>query len=85
MLDQSRHFRRPATRRQLEVLAHLCDYIAHHQRPPTIRDLARILRVKPNAIVGHLRALHRRGLIQRTRNSSRGCIPVGTMPYNAVD
>lgn len=61
------------TARQLEVLAFLRAYAAEHGMPPTIREIANKLGVSSVfGVVGHLEALHRRGLVHRADGRSRG-------------
>jgi SOS-response transcriptional repressor LexA len=68
----------PATPRQLEVLSAINRHMIEHGSPPTIRELCATLGMSsPNAIMGHFRALVRKGLLRQVgRYNSRGFIPV---------
>ena len=62
----------PATARQMEVLDVIREHIAAHGCPPTVREIARAIKVKSNnGVVDFLVALERKGLITRIVGSSR--------------
>lgn len=61
----------PLTARQAEALA----FIRANPRiyGPTIREIAAAMGIaSPNGVVGHLRALEKKGLIKRTAKVTRG-------------
>lgn len=65
---------RHPTPRQLEILAFVRDYRAHHQRPPTCRDIGQHFNIQPNAARDHLLALERFGLIERAPGLARAIV-----------
>jgi Mn-dependent DtxR family transcriptional regulator len=65
---------RPPTARQLETLRAMRDYQRREQMPPTLRELAAILGVRStNGVLGILRSLERRGLVERPRPGTPHC------------
>jgi len=61
------------TDRQSEVLSFIEDAIGQWGYPPTVVELCYAFGWKsPNAAVDHLRALERKGFIERDRNTARG-------------
>lgn len=61
-----------ATTRQLEVLRLIADAVATGL-PPTVRELGGMLgHITTNGVHDHLRALERKGLLQRTPGLARG-------------
>lgn len=69
----------PPTDRQREVLAAIRDYWRAHGNGPTTRDLMAALGFSsPNAVVGHLRPLAKKGLVVWGRGGgARGIWPAG--------
>jgi repressor LexA len=66
------------TDRQLEVLDAIRRFIYERGYPPSIRDLCDLLAVtSKNGIVGHLKALERKGLLVHDPMIARGLRPVG--------
>lgn len=61
-----------ATPTQLRTLRLVCEYIARHGYPPSLRELARAARVQPNAVAKHLRALAAEGLVELPARTARG-------------
>lgn len=61
---------RELTDRQREVLNFIRGFSARHGVPPTVREIGERFRVTPRAAFDHLRALERKGLLQR-RSSAR--------------
>ena len=60
------------TERQNLVFQFILSHIGEHSNPPTIREIAAELNLKsPNGVVGHLKALERKGLITRSSLKSR--------------
>ena len=67
------------TRRREQVLAFVRDYVNKNGSPPTIREIAAGLGIPSHtAVVGHLEALERAGLITRTPHRSRGIRPLAS-------
>jgi repressor LexA len=61
------------TRRQHQVYEFIVRQIQLRGYGPTVREIGQALGIRsPNGVVGHLRALERKGLIQRDRHISRG-------------
>ncbi len=60
------------TERQRLVFQFILSHIREHSNPPTIREIAAEFNFKsPNGVVGHLKALERKGLITRSSQKSR--------------
>ena len=60
------------TPRQLSVYEFIRDKILDRGYGPTVREIADVFDIKsPNGVMGHLRALEKKGLILRDRNKSR--------------
>lgn len=70
---------RPLTARQEQVLALVRAYYAEHGYGPTLRELRQKLAIaSTNAVVEHLRALERKGYLNRgPRAQSRVMVPLG--------
>jgi repressor LexA len=62
----------PLTARQQQVLAVIQDSLRRHGYPPSIRELAQRLHVSIGTIQDHLRALERKGVLQRRPFQARG-------------
>lgn len=61
------------TPRQQEIYSYLCDYVAGHGYPPTLREIGRHVGiVNLNAIAGHLDRMSRKGVIGRDPGTARG-------------
>lgn len=59
--------------RQKQVLEFIKEYVARHEYPPSLRDIATHIGVSGNvSVIGHLEALERKGYIRRDSGSSRG-------------
>lgn len=56
---------RELTARQREVLAFIRAFTARHGLPPTVREIGDQFGVTPRAAFDHLRALERKGMLQR--------------------
>lgn len=61
---------RELTSRQREVLNFIRTFTTRHGVPPTVREIGERFRVTPRAAFDHLRALERKGALQR-RSSAR--------------
>ncbi len=59
------------TERQKQVLGFVEAYIARHQYPPTVREIASHLAVSTKAAHDHLKALERKGLVHCGTRQSR--------------
>lgn len=60
------------TERQNLVFQFILSHIREHSNPPTIREIADGMNFKsPNGVVGHLKAIERKGLITRSSHKSR--------------
>lgn len=65
---------RELTDRQHEVLHFIRAFAAKHGLPPTVREIGDRFRISPRAAFDHLRALERKGMLQRrpaARRTSR--------------
>src|SRR2546430_7893126 len=60
------------TQRQREVLAFMRSFSDRHGAPPTVREIAERFRFTPRAAFDHLRALERKGELQRRGADKRG-------------
>lgn len=59
------------TLRQREVLGFMRDFSDKHGAPPTVREIAERFRFTPRAAFDHLRALERKGMLQRRVTDKR--------------
>jgi repressor LexA len=69
---------RELTDKQREVLSFIRSFTSAHGVPPTVREIGEHFRVTPRAAFDHLRALGRKGALQRrasTRRTSRALTP----------
>jgi repressor LexA len=62
---------RELTSRQREVLNFIRAFSARHGVPPTVREIGQTFRVTPRAAFDHLRALERKGMLQRRSSAGR--------------
>lgn len=65
---------RELTSRQRDVLGFIRSFSGRHGVPPTVREIGERFHVTPRAAFDHLRALERKGMLQRrttTRRTSR--------------
>jgi len=60
------------TPRQLEIVRFIRDYVAEHEIPPTMQEIADHLGVSRPTVFEHIEALEARGAIRRRRTISRG-------------
>lgn len=71
------------TPRQWETLRAIRLHLRAHGRPPTLRELGDVLGIgSTNGVSDHLRALERKGYVERTAMTSRG-IALTTHAYKA--
>jgi repressor LexA len=62
---------RELTARQREVLAFIRLFTTRHGVPPTVREIGDKFKVTPRAAFDHLRALERKGMLQRRHSVGR--------------
>jgi repressor LexA len=62
---------RELTARQRDVLNFIRAFTARHGVPPTVREIGEKFRVTPRASFDHLRALERKGMLQRRSGPGR--------------
>jgi repressor LexA len=62
---------RELTSRQREVLRFIEMFTVRHGVPPTVREIGERFKVTPRAAFDHLRALERKGMLQRRKTSRR--------------
>ena len=62
---------RELTDRQQEVLGFIRSFTARHGVPPTVREIGARFHVTPRAAFDHLRALERKGALQRRASAGR--------------
>jgi repressor LexA len=62
---------RELTARQREVLGFIRSFTTRHGVPPTVREIGDKFRVTPRAAFDHLRALERKGMLQRRTGPGR--------------
>jgi repressor LexA len=70
---------RELTDKQREVLDFIRSFTARYTVPPTVREIGERFRVTPRAAFDHLRALERKGALQRRpspRRTSRALTPI---------
>jgi repressor LexA len=60
------------TPRQLKIVRFIRDYVAEHEIPPTMQEIADHLGVSRPTVFEHIEALEARGAIRRQRTISRG-------------
>ena len=66
------------TPRQAAILAYIRSHIVEHQRPPTLREIAKSFWFSsPNGVICHLRALEKKGMIRRDPKLSNAIQLVG--------
>lgn len=66
----------PLTERQKTVLDFVVEYIRVHRFPPTVREIGRALGIRStNGVSDHLKALERKGYLERRGMKSRALIP----------
>src|SRR5438876_6737667 len=74
---------RELTDKQREVLDFIRSFTDRHAVPPTVREIGERFRVTPRAAFDHLRALERKGALQRrasARRTSRALTPTEPSP-----
>jgi repressor LexA len=62
---------RELTERQRDVLNFIRAFTARHGMPPTVREIGDKFRVTPRAAFDHLKALERKGMLQRRATPGR--------------
>lgn len=74
---------RELTAKQREVLEFIRTFTGAHGVPPTVREIGEQFRITPRAAFDHLKALERKGALQRrpsVRRTSRALVAVGGPP-----
>jgi repressor LexA len=77
---------RELTSRQREILNFIRAFTGRHGVPPTVREIGARFHVTPRAAFDHLRALERKGALQRRASAgrtSRALTVAGTVPAAA--
>src|SRR3989454_4750090 len=88
-LTGGRHMRE-LTARQREVLGFIQHFTVRHGVPPTVREIGDRFKVTPRAAFDHLRALERKGALQRRPSAGRTSraltptVPLGTRQFRPV-
>src|SRR5919108_2899871 len=62
---------RELTGKQREVLGFIRGFVAKHGLPPTVREIGERFKITPRAAFDHLRALERKGMLQRRQAATR--------------
>jgi repressor LexA len=81
---------RELTSRQRDVLGFIRAFTARHGVPPTVREIGEKFRITPRAAFDHLKALERKGALQRRSSERRTSRPLtlvggaGAPGYHAV-
>src|SRR5437899_875971 len=81
---------RELTERQREILSFIHSFAARHGLPPTVREIGSRFKVTPRAAFDHLRALERKGALQRRPSAGRTSraltptAPVGARQFRPV-
>lgn len=64
---------RALTDRQRAILVFIVRHLGEHQSPPSIKEIAKATDLKSNnAVVGHLKALVKKGFIEIDKKLARG-------------
>lgn len=66
------------TRRQKEVLKHIEAFVDAHSIPPSVRDVAAAHACSVKGAYDHIRALEKKGFIERTERTSRSIVLTDT-------
>ena len=81
---------RELTERQREILSFIQSFTTRHAVPPTVREIGDRFKVTPRAAFDHLRALERKGALQRRPSAGRTSraltltVPVGARQFRPV-
>ena len=62
---------RELTNRQRDILNFIRAFSARHGVPPTVREIGERFKITPRAAFDHLRALGRKGMLQRRQTATR--------------
>ena len=65
------------TPRQGEILAWLKEFIHEHAMPPTVREIGTAFGIKSSSVFDHLKALERKGYVERGELGARSLIVKG--------
>ncbi len=62
---------RELTNRQRDILNFIRAFSVRHGMPPTVREIGERFKITPRAVFDHLRALERKGALQRRQTATR--------------
>jgi len=62
---------RELTERQKSILSFIENFVERNGYPPSVRDIARHFRITPRGVLNHLRALEKKGYIDRKDGRAR--------------
>jgi repressor LexA len=62
---------RELTSRQRDILNFIRSFSVRHGVPPTVREIGERFKITPRAAFDHLRALERKGMLQRRQSATR--------------
>jgi SOS-response transcriptional repressor LexA len=66
------------TGRQSEIFEFIKSFLTTNGMPPTVRDIGHTFKIRsPNGVLCHLKALEKKGVIERSSRISRGIRVVG--------
>ena len=72
------------TDRQRAVLDWVMGFVRKHGLPPTLREIGRAFRISSPGVLGHLRALERKGYVKRGKLGARS-LEITGMPARSTD
>jgi repressor LexA len=76
--------REPLTERQADVLAYIKQHIAAKHYQPSVREIGRHFGItSPNGVICHVKALERKGYIERARNEAGRAVARGFVVVEA--
>jgi repressor LexA len=72
------------TERQRAVLDWVVGFVRKHRLPPTLREIGRAFRISSPGVLGHLRALERKGYLKRGKLGARS-LEITALPGQSGD
>ncbi|MHC5057295.1 MAG: transcriptional repressor LexA, partial [Planctomycetota bacterium] len=75
---------RELTTRQRAVLDWVVGFVQKHGLPPTLREIGKAFRISSPGVLGHLRALERKGYVKRGKLGARS-LEIAGMPARPAD
>ena len=75
---------RKLTARQRAVLDWVVGFVRKHSLPPTLREIGKAFRISSPGVLGHLRALERKGYVKRGKLGARS-LEITGMPVRSTD